>query len=176
MLEVGASSCFWIENVKVDTMQDTLEVRNSVVTIEPRLMRIIVKLAQNAGNVVPREVLLNEISEQAYVSDESLTQAVSKIRIALEDSSKPPRFIKTVPKKGYILIVPVKICREDDTGAERNTVLSAEERSPLVTNKWLMGIALLIVVVGVSIVIDQFKGENTQFIEKRETEFIEKDK
>ena len=47
------------------------------------------------------------------VSDSSLYQAIAQLRRALGDSAKQPRYIETVPKRGYRLIAPVGLL--DDT-------------------------------------------------------------
>ena len=77
------------------------------VRVEPRVMQVLVHFAQHPGEVIPREQFLEEIWNGVFVSDEALTNAIKELRKALRDDPKSPRFIQTVPKKGYRLIAPV---------------------------------------------------------------------
>jgi DNA-binding winged helix-turn-helix (wHTH) protein len=74
--------------------------------IEPRVMRLFTVLAERAPAIVSREELTEEVWQGAFVTDEVLTQSVSELRKALGDDPREPRFIVTMPKRGYQLIVP----------------------------------------------------------------------
>ena len=78
-------------------------VRDGRIThVEPKVMDVLVALWQRAGDVVLRGELLDEIWGAAEsASDESLTRSVSLLRKALGDSPRAPRYIQTVPKRGY---------------------------------------------------------------------------
>ncbi len=72
--------------------------------------RILQLLIEQAGQVVSREQLHEFVwREQGFqVDDSSLTQAISTLRKTLHDTIKSPKFIKTVPKRGYLLIATVE--------------------------------------------------------------------
>ncbi len=70
--------------------------------IEPRHMKVLLRLASGAGETVERSSLLDAWGEQV-VGDDSLTQAISKLRRALDDQPGEDRLIETVPKIGYRL-------------------------------------------------------------------------
>lgn len=78
-------------------------------TIEPRLVRLLEVLCAAGGEPVSRDALLSAISTASFAGDEALTQAISKLRHALNDDPKIPRYIKTIPRKGYALIAPVTV-------------------------------------------------------------------
>jgi Tol biopolymer transport system component/DNA-binding winged helix-turn-helix (wHTH) protein len=75
--------------------------------VEPRLMQILLLLAERPGDVVTRERLMRRVWEGVVVSEETLTVAVSDLRAALGDDARSPRFIETIRKGGYRLIAPV---------------------------------------------------------------------
>lgn len=75
--------------------------------IEPRVMQVLLCLAERPGEPRTRDQLLEAVWDDAYPHDEGLTQAVSKLRKALGDDARQPRFIETIPKVGYRLIAPV---------------------------------------------------------------------
>jgi len=91
-------------------------------------MRLFALLAERAPQIVSREELTEEVWQGTFVTDEVLTQSVSELRKALGDDPREPRFIVTVPKRGYQLIVspllespgaPERSTGEPSTGAHR---------------------------------------------------------
>jgi DNA-binding winged helix-turn-helix (wHTH) protein/TolB-like protein len=66
-------------------------------------------LVANAGEVVTREALRRDLwGEETHVDfDRGLNFCIGQIRIALGDSAESPRFIRTLPKRGYQFIAPV---------------------------------------------------------------------
>lgn len=86
------------------------------VRVEPKAMQVLVLLASRQGEVVAKQDILTEVWEGTYVSDEVLPNAIWEVRKALGDDARNPRFIQTLPKKGYRLITPVE--SRTETGAE----------------------------------------------------------
>lgn len=80
--------------------------------LEPLVMDLLVRLARSPGEVVGRDELFREVWEGRVVGDEALTRAVSALRKALGDDARRPRFVETVPKRGYRLVA-----RPEETGA-----------------------------------------------------------
>lgn len=62
-------------------------------------------LVENAGRLVSKDELAKVVWRDVVVTDESLSRCMSDIRLALCDSGQ--RLIKTVPRRGYLLAVPV---------------------------------------------------------------------
>ncbi|MCC2605728.1 winged helix-turn-helix domain-containing protein [Planctobacterium marinum] len=171
----GLSDRFTIGDVQIDSVNNTLTVNANKCNVEPRLIRIIVKLAQCSGNIVKRSELLEEISQQGVVSDESLTQAISKLRQLLGDSTKTPRFIKTIPRNGYMLLVPafpVKPMFQTQYANKASVGEYKPKIPPISTNQFFFALLFIIVIIVISV---SLWPEQTTFIEKGETEFIEKE-
>ena len=80
----------------------------TLVHLEPKAVAILCLLAEHAGEAVPRQELLDRAWTGVVVSDDSLTQAVIKLRKALGDSSRNPQYIETIPKRGYRLVARVE--------------------------------------------------------------------
>lgn len=74
------------------------------VHLQPKAMRVLVYLAWRAPDVVTKEQLFQDVWEGTFVSDEALTYVIWELRKALGDDAKRPRFIETIPKRGYRLI------------------------------------------------------------------------
>jgi DNA-binding winged helix-turn-helix (wHTH) protein len=67
---------------------------------------VLVLLVENQGHLVTRDALLAKVWPDTAVTDQSLTEVVSRIRKTL-DPNNPERYIETVPRKGYRFVVPV---------------------------------------------------------------------
>ncbi len=77
------------------------------VHVEPRSIDVLIALAERAGEVCPKKELIEAVWGAAFVSDEVLTHAIWDLRRAFGDDASHPRFIQTIPKRGYRLIAPV---------------------------------------------------------------------
>lgn len=78
-----------------------------VVRLRPRLMDVLLRLAASSGEVVPRQVLLDDVWPRRLVADEVLSRTIAELRTALADDAREARYIETLPKIGYRLIAPV---------------------------------------------------------------------
>ena len=82
-----------------------LERGEETIQLEPKIMQVLVQLADSAGEVVTREALFGSVWDGAFVSEDVLTRSVVELRKTFGDDSRNPRIIETIPKKGYRLIV-----------------------------------------------------------------------
>ncbi len=85
---------------------DAVERKGVRRKLEPRVMRVLLFLLSKKGEVVARQALLDAVWPDLAVGEEALTQAISAIRKALGDDARYPRFVRTIPKRGYQLIDP----------------------------------------------------------------------
>ena len=112
----------WIVNPSLDSISKGTETQK----LEPRTMRLLLCLAESAGEVVSVDRLLNEVWSGVVVGSASVYQAVSQLRKLLGDADPEPTYISTVPRKGYRLIAPV---RRLDPPGPTEPVPSAQESS-----------------------------------------------
>ena len=91
----------------LDARANTLARGDEVVRLEPKAIEVLGCLAGRAGHVVGREELLSAIWPGVVVGDDTLTQAIIKLRKALGDDAHAPRYIETISKRGYRLIAPI---------------------------------------------------------------------
>jgi DNA-binding winged helix-turn-helix (wHTH) protein/tetratricopeptide (TPR) repeat protein len=76
--------------------------------LEPKVMEVLVCLAGHAGDVVSRASLYDAVWGKTIVSDQALTNCISELRHHLGDDRADPRYIQTVPKRGYRLLAPLR--------------------------------------------------------------------
>lgn len=82
------------------------------VHLEPRVMEVLACLAADPEGVVTKEELLAKVWGGSFVEEGALSQAIHGLRKALGDDARQPRYIQTIPKRGYRLLVPVERERE----------------------------------------------------------------
>lgn len=75
--------------------------------VRPRLMELLVFLARHAGQAVTKDQILEQVWEQRFVAESVLTRSVADLRQLLGDRTGHPRFIETIPKRGYRLLAAV---------------------------------------------------------------------
>jgi len=80
---------------------------DEVVRLEARTLRLLLCLADRAGQVVTADELLDKIWPDVTVSQDSVYQAVASLRRLLGDNSRQPDYIATVPRQGYRLVAQV---------------------------------------------------------------------
>lgn len=105
----GLGSRFDIGSWSVDRELNELRRGAEVCRLEPKAIEVLAHLAQNAGRVVSREDLLEGAWPQVVVTDDALTQVVTKLRKALGDDAHDPRYIETISKRGYRLVAHVSV-------------------------------------------------------------------
>ena len=82
------------------------------VRLEPKVMDVLVYLAQHAGQVVSRTEIEDEVWKDTIVSYDAVTGSIQKLRKVLGDNARHPRVIETLSKRGYRLIA--QISSEDE--------------------------------------------------------------
>ena len=91
----------------VDPRDDSVARGSERVKLEPRTMRLLMRLAQTPGEVVSQDELLESVWTGVIVGTASVYQSMSQLRRVLGDTDDPPRYIATVARKGYRLVAKV---------------------------------------------------------------------
>ncbi|MEM9291860.1 MAG: protein kinase [Acidobacteriota bacterium] len=78
------------------------------VHLEPRTAAVLLDLAHHAGEVRTREELLDSVWGDAFVGEAVLTHSIWELRRALGDEARNPRYIQTIPRRGYRLVASVQ--------------------------------------------------------------------
>jgi Tol biopolymer transport system component/DNA-binding winged helix-turn-helix (wHTH) protein len=75
--------------------------------LDPRQIDVLVALALQPGTVLTREELLTLVWGDTFVSENTLSQAISRLRKALGDDRQEPTYIETISRSGYRLVARV---------------------------------------------------------------------
>lgn len=100
------------------------------VQVEPRVMQVLLRLAEVPREVCSRQMLLDEVWGEAIVGEENLTRAISELRRIFGDPARQPRFIETIRHHGYRLLMAVEPIGPIEPGGEAGD--EGEETPPVV--------------------------------------------
>jgi DNA-binding winged helix-turn-helix (wHTH) protein/tetratricopeptide (TPR) repeat protein len=98
---------FRIGECLIEPRQNRIVRGDTEVRLEPRVMDVLMCLAERAGEVVSRETLNDRVWGNVVVTDQAVTNCISELRHHLGDDRSAHRVIETIPKRGYRLIAPV---------------------------------------------------------------------
>jgi TolB-like protein/Flp pilus assembly protein TadD len=106
---------------EMDLRAGELRKQGVRVSLQDQPFQVLALLVQRTGEVVTREELRHRIwPADTFVDfEDGLNTTIKKIRVALGDSAESPRFIETLPRRGYRFIVPVQRAAGEDAVAER---------------------------------------------------------
>jgi TolB-like protein/DNA-binding winged helix-turn-helix (wHTH) protein/Tfp pilus assembly protein PilF len=99
------------------------------IRLQEQPIRVLTMLVEHPGEVVTREELQKSVwPADTYVDfDHGLNKAINKIRDALADSAESPRFVETVPRRGYRFLAEVKIIEGPAAGSSEVAGQSVSE-------------------------------------------------
>ena len=115
--------------------------------IEPKVMSLLVLLASRSGEVVTRGEILSTLWPNIVVGDEVISQLIYSLRNALADDAKKPKYIETIPKKGYRFISEVNVTSGDKStsiASKESTNIWNIQRHVSLRVKWLISVCLLL--------------------------------
>src|SRR5215470_8777154 len=127
---------------------DTAELRRNgtKITLQDQPFQILTALLENPGQLVTREELIKRLwPSGTFVDfDQSLNKAIGRLREALGDNAENPKFIQTLPRKGYRWIgsiddLPLK---EDNQKAQSFAAWSSKPRIFILTAIALLGLVV----------------------------------
>jgi TolB-like protein/DNA-binding winged helix-turn-helix (wHTH) protein/Tfp pilus assembly protein PilF len=95
---------------ELDVQNGELRRAGVLIKLSPQQLQVLQLLAENAGQLLTREEIQREVwGSDVFVDfDRNLNVCVAQIRASLNDDSDAPRFIQTIPKRGYKFIAPVE--------------------------------------------------------------------
>ena len=92
---------------QVDAGSGRIARNGETIRLDVRTMRLLLCLAESAGQVVSIDDLISHVWGGVAVSPDSVYQAVTSLRRQLGDDSRQPEYIETVPRLGYRMIASI---------------------------------------------------------------------
>lgn len=127
---------------ELDTHSGELQKQGRKIRLEGQPVQVLMCLLETPGELVTREDLHRKLwPADTFVNFEhGLNAAVKRLRQALSDSAENPRFVETLPRRGYRFIAPVQTENEE----EPKTVAPLRPR-----RRWLVAVAAVSIVLSV---------------------------
>jgi DNA-binding winged helix-turn-helix (wHTH) protein/WD40 repeat protein len=128
-----AEASFRVGDWLVEPRLNRLTRGEESIQIELKMMDVLVCLAARAGELVTRREITDTVWATEFITEKTLTRAVAELRRTFGDDAKDPRYIETIHRKGYRLIVPVEIVKQSAatvTPFPARAVQREDERSP----------------------------------------------
>jgi DNA-binding winged helix-turn-helix (wHTH) protein/tetratricopeptide (TPR) repeat protein len=158
---VQSSKIFRFGLFEADVGRNVLTRAGLRVKIQDQPFRVLILLLERPGEIVTREELRQNLwPEGTFVDfDGSLNVILKKLRAAVGDDPENPRFIETVPKRGYRFIAPVSVAGEKSRavpsqGAADNLLklarlIQTQSLTPAKRPRYLIYVALVALAIGI---------------------------
>src|SRR5215204_2154585 len=95
-------------NFRLDPSEKVLLCGGEFISITPKVFETLRFLVENAGRLVEKDELMQQIWHDQFVEESNLSFNIKMLRKALGDNAQNPRFVKTVPTRGYRFIAEVR--------------------------------------------------------------------
>lgn len=168
-------ACVQFGIYEVDLDEGELRKAGIRIKVQQQPFKVLRALLEHPGQLVTREQLHDRIWPGASFGDfdQAVNVAVAKLRIALGDSADNPRFIETVPRRGYRFIAPVHseggahsiLSPASVNGDElRLPVLSAVRPRSSIGKRATLGLAIAIGIIAVAVAAILFRPAQTPYV------------
>jgi DNA-binding winged helix-turn-helix (wHTH) protein len=116
----------------VDPRAGELRKRGVRIKLQEQPFRVLLCLLENAGQVVTREQIQEKLwPDNTHVDYENaINSAIRKLREALNDSSDSPRFVETLPRRGYRFLATVTQTADPSSVQETQPAVAPEKLQP----------------------------------------------
>lgn len=104
--------CYEFDEFRLDSRRRALTKNGEKVPLSARNFDLLLFMVENEGRVLEHNELLDKVWAGTFVEQATLIKGVSILRQILEEKSGT-EFIKTIPRRGYSFVSPVRVVRED---------------------------------------------------------------
>ncbi|WP_462173619.1 winged helix-turn-helix domain-containing protein [Pseudoalteromonas xiamenensis] len=98
----------YFRQYRFDLASLSLYCEEEQIALRPKVAQLLSYFLTHPNQTVTREALLSALWQHGEFREAALTQSITELRQALNDSAQQPIFIKTVPQQGYHWICPVE--------------------------------------------------------------------
>jgi DNA-binding winged helix-turn-helix (wHTH) protein/tetratricopeptide (TPR) repeat protein len=117
-------------DLELDVSERRLSRAGRSVAVAPKAYDVLVHLVRNAGRLITKRELLDQIWSESFVEEGILSVHVSGLRKTLGDDDRSPRYIETVARSGYRFIAPVTSPDHEAAGARMRTAIAVLPAQP----------------------------------------------
>src|SRR5215470_4084201 len=111
---------------RVDVEERLLLREGEAVPLTPKAFETLLLLVESRGHTVEKDDLMRRLWPDTFVEEANLTNNISLLRKALDDTPNGHEYIKTVPRRGYRFVAELRQVSEDDLPNDRRTNLRSQ--------------------------------------------------
>ncbi len=120
---------FYFSDFIVDPQANLLIKKSSQKRLESKIISLLSFLASSDNKVISKQQIREAIWPNVVVGDETIAKAIFTLRRALADDAKNPKYIETIPKKGYRFIVKANLVEEGSLAKESSSTLVSNDET-----------------------------------------------
>ena len=124
------------EEFTLDADQKVLLRQGKPLLLAPKVLDTLLTLVQNSGRIIEKAELMKRLWPDTFVEESNLTYTIVQLRKTLGDDARNPRYIETIPKRGYRFIMDVEEVLSDIDAVE-------EQHEGVITERGVVSIAVL---------------------------------
>ena len=155
----GNNETYSFNGFTFSEVEGCLRFDDEIIKLSPTALAVLGILLKRRGELVSRETLIEEVWRDTIVEEANLTVAVSQIRKVLsKKAQKETKFIRTIPKKGYIFIADVETVIPVEKDKSSPPSIETARTNGLTPKHFLAGLAVIAVFFATSFAIWSFYG------------------
>ena len=142
------------DEITVDCENFRVLKAGTLLTLTPRAFDVLIVLLEGAGRVVEKQELFDRVWGETHVTDNALTKIIKEIRHTLDDDANAPRYVETVPKRGYRFIGTI----EEESDFQISQIQSTVQRQPGLSRRFAISSRAVVLSIFVLIAISAVAG------------------
>ncbi len=125
----GNHNIFEFDDVRVEPAKFKIWKAGAELALEPKTFQVLLFLLENRGRLIEKNELLDAVWRDTFVTENAMTREIAKLRKALGDDSKTPKYIQTVHTHGYRFIAKTEETNESDAETKTDFALAQADAS-----------------------------------------------
>src|SRR5262245_30707085 len=121
------SSAFLFDDLRVERAMFRAFKAGNAIQLEPKAFRLLLFLIENRGRLIEKVEILQAVWNGTHVTENALASEIAKLRRALGDDSKTPKYIQTVRTLGYRFIAEVREQNSSEQTRSRTSLSGSSE-------------------------------------------------
>jgi DNA-binding winged helix-turn-helix (wHTH) protein/TolB-like protein/Flp pilus assembly protein TadD len=109
-----ARHCYEFGPFRLDASEQRLSRAGEVIPLTPKAFGVLLALVSSGGRTLLKDDLMREVWHDSFVEENNLADNISTLRKILGDDAKQPKYIETVPRRGYRFVAEVAQERAED--------------------------------------------------------------
>jgi Tol biopolymer transport system component/DNA-binding winged helix-turn-helix (wHTH) protein len=130
-----------------DPAQGVLSSNGEEISLPPRVVAVFNVLLEHRGRVVTKQKLIDRVWPGTYVTDTSVSEAISQLRQALGDDAQEPRYVQTMHRRGYRFIAPIPLPRAAMEARNDGTPREPDVHPQRRTGTWIIAATIAAAVI-----------------------------